>query len=126
MPFVLRSHTHHVRVRRVIGLRKLRLAGHALAETYAVLTRLPGDARLAPADAAEVIAANFADPVRLPDEIFHDLPAILAGADLGGGTTYDALVGLAARSNGLVLATRDARAVSTYRTLGVDVELIGD
>jgi len=27
-------------------------AGHALAETYSVLTRLPGDARLAPPDAA--------------------------------------------------------------------------
>ncbi len=32
--------------------REIALSGHALAETYSVLTRLPGDLRLSPVDAA--------------------------------------------------------------------------
>lgn len=36
------------------------LAGHALAKTYAVLPRLPGDLRLTPSDAAGLLAERFA------------------------------------------------------------------
>ena len=35
-----------------------------------------------------------------------------------------ALVGATARSHGLPLATRDQRALATYRTLGVEVRLV--
>lgn len=41
--------------------RSLVLSGHALAETYSVLTRLPGDARVAPSDAVASIDAGFED-----------------------------------------------------------------
>ena len=42
------------------------------------------------------------------------------------GATYDGLVALAARKHGAVLATRDARARSTYEAIGVQVELLTD
>jgi hypothetical protein len=35
------------------------LSGHTLTETYSVLTRLPGDERLAPADAARLLTVRF-------------------------------------------------------------------
>jgi predicted nucleic acid-binding protein len=38
---------------------------------------------------------------------------------------YDALVGATAVEHRLVLATRDRRALDTYRALDVQVELLG-
>lgn len=92
-----------------------------MVETYAVLTRLPGDARVTPADAATLIDENFADPVTLDASDVH---RVLARHGVAGGATYDALVALAARENHAVLATRDARAWSTYSAVGVDVEVV--
>ncbi len=43
---------------------------------------------------------------------------------IAGGAVYDGLVALAAREHGLVLATRDARARSTYEAVGVTTEVI--
>jgi toxin FitB len=43
---------------------------------------------------------------------------------IAGGAAYDALVGAAASERGLVLATRDRRALGTYRRLDVAVELV--
>jgi predicted nucleic acid-binding protein len=37
---------------------------------------------------------------------------------------YDALVGAAAREQGLALATRDRRALDTYRALDVRLEVL--
>jgi predicted nucleic acid-binding protein len=37
---------------------------------------------------------------------------------------YDALVGAAAREHGVKLATRDRRALETYRALEAQVELL--
>jgi hypothetical protein len=36
---------------RLVDGREIMLSGHAVAETYSLLTRLPGDVRVAPADA---------------------------------------------------------------------------
>ncbi len=61
------------------------------------------------------------------------MPASAKGADLlvelprmgiAGGAVYDALVGAAAREHDLVLATRDRRALDTYRALDVRLELL--
>jgi predicted nucleic acid-binding protein len=41
-------------------------------------------------------------------------------------SVYDALVGATAKEHGLALATRDRRALDTYRALDVELELIGD
>lgn len=89
-----------------------------------MLTRLPGDARVSPADAVTLIDASFTAPTLVGDATARALPAVLAPLGIAGGAVYDALVGLAARSAGLRLATRDRRAASTYAALQVDVELI--
>ena len=40
------------------------------------------------------------------------------------GAVYDGLVALAARENGAVLVTRDARARATYEAVGTSVEIL--
>ena len=106
--------------------REVALSGHALAETYAVLTRLPGDIRLAPADAARLMAERFTRPLPLDAKVAADLPAVLSELGIAGGAVYDATVALAALGNDCVLATRDARAKSTYDTVGAQVEIVAD
>lgn len=101
------------------------LSGHALAETYSVLTRLPGDLRLAPADAARLLADRFVEPFLLGADTARGLPAVLSRHGIAGGAVYDALVALAALEHGAVLATRDARARATYETVGARVIVAG-
>ena len=57
VPLLMQTHRAHAAVRRSRGRRTLALSGHAVAETYSVLTRLPGDSQLEPEDAARLIAA---------------------------------------------------------------------
>lgn len=49
-----------------------------------------------------------------------------ARAGVVGGAVYDGLVGLAARHAGVVLISRDERAIPTYRALGVPFEVISE
>lgn len=53
IPLILLSHEAHDLVTKELGDADAHLTGHSLAELYSVLTRSPGDARLAPSDAAE-------------------------------------------------------------------------
>jgi predicted nucleic acid-binding protein len=46
-------------------------------------------------------------------------------AGIAGGAVDDALVGAVAREHGVALATRDRRALDTYRALAVEIELVG-
>lgn len=125
VPLLVTSHVAHRSVSAALGDRAAALAGHALHETYAVLTRLPGDARVAPADAVRLLGERFEAAALLDARSVRSAPAVLADAGIAGGATYDGLVALAARSAGLPLATRDRRARSTYRLLGVPVEVLG-
>ena len=100
------------------------LAGHAAFETFSVLTRLPPPARRAPAVILELLAANFPANRHLSAEGATELLRRLAGVGISGGSVYDALVGAAAAEHGIVLLTRDRRALSTYRALDVAVELL--
>ncbi|MBO0775898.1 MAG: PIN domain-containing protein, partial [Actinobacteria bacterium] len=95
-----------------------------LAETYSVLTRLPGDARLAPADAARLLKARFSPPLLVSSARARKLPDILSGLGIAGGAVYDALVALAAKEHEAALATRDARARGTYDAIGVNVIVV--
>jgi hypothetical protein len=124
VPLVLVSHLAHQPVNAAVRNRSLALAGHAAHETYAVLTRLPGDARLLPADAVRLLDERFESPAVLDARLARTALAVLADLEIAGGATYDGLVALAARSAGLPLASRDRRAEGTYRRLGVDVELL--
>lgn len=125
VPLLLTSHTAHEAVTSSIGGRSVALSGHALAETYAVLTRLPGDARVAAEDAVRLLRQRFEPAATLDVRSARSAPVVLARSGVVGGATYDGMIALAARSAGLPLASRDRRAGSTYRLLGVPVELIG-
>jgi toxin FitB len=124
VPYLLGSHVAHHVARQHLAGRQPALTGHSLAETYSVLTRLPGDARLAPSDAVKLIDANFDAPAVLAPDVAASVPRLLAPLGVAGGSVYDAIVALAARDAGLPLATRDRRAASTYAALRVDVELV--
>jgi toxin FitB len=124
VPLLVRSHQHHARVVRWWDGQELALSGHALAETYSVLTRLPGDARLAAADAARLLDMRFATPLVLSGEQARTAHSTLSRIGIAGGAVYDALVALAAREHGAALATRDARARGTYDAVGVKVIVV--
>lgn len=123
IPLLVQSHRDHSAVTRWWDGRDLMLSGHALVETYSVLTRLPGDNRLAPADAARLLVARFGPPLLLKPATSRQLPQILGRLGISGGAVYDAMVGLAATEHDAVLATRDARAKLTYDAIGVQVEI---
>lgn len=124
MPLLVTSHGQHVMIAKWAKGRTLGLSGHALAETYSVLTRLPGDARVDPADAVELIDENFPEPLQLGVRAMRAAHREFGRLGICGGATYDGLVALAAREHGAVLVTRDARARSTYEALGVDTEVL--
>jgi toxin FitB len=124
VPLLVRSHQHHADVVRWWDGQELTLSGHALAETYSVLTRLPGDARLAAEDAARLLDARFTTPLTLSRSRAGKVHATLSRLGIAGGAVYDGLVALAAQEHGLALATRDARARGTYDAVGVKVILV--
>lgn len=124
VPLLHDRHPAHRAVSTWLGGRQAVLSGHAAVEAYSVLTRLPGDARLDPTDVVAQFRAAFGPTAVVPAPVSRKLPGLLAAARVEGGAVYDGLVGLAARENGLTLATRDARARRTYDALGVDVELV--
>ena len=118
---LVQSHHDHASVVRWWDGQEVALSGHALAETYSVLTRLPGDARVAPADAARLLDARFSAPLVLSVSRTRKLPGTLSRLGIAGVAVYDALVALVAREHGVALATRDARARGTYDAVGVKV-----
>jgi predicted nucleic acid-binding protein len=118
------GHEKHSAVRTHVHGRRLGLAGHAELETYSVLTRLPAPRRLTPASALRLIRANFPETRRLPPARAARLLDELAETRIAGGSTYDALVALAARHAGLLLTSTDARAAGVYRSLRVEFTLL--
>lgn len=121
---LLATHPHREDVLRWAGDRPLALTGHSLTETYSVLTRLPDDARLAPDDAVKLLDEAFRAPYVLSPDTSADAHRELARLGIVGGAVYDGLVALAAREHGARLATRDARALDTYRAVGADVVVL--
>ncbi|HVA61828.1 MAG TPA: type II toxin-antitoxin system VapC family toxin [Mycobacteriales bacterium] len=124
VPLLVRSHREHDAVVRWWDGQQLALSGHALVETYSVLTRLPGDARLAAPDAARLLATRFASPLLLSGPRSRRLPETLSRLGIAGGGVYDAMVALAAKDHGVPLATRDGRARGTYEAVGVHVIVV--
>ncbi len=121
---VVADHEHHGPTLRALGAKRLGLCGHAAFETYSVLTRLPPPARRTPAAIARLLAQNFPHSRFLGSRAAAALLAGLEPRGIAGGSVYDALVGAAAAEHGFVLATRDQRALDTYRALDVRVELL--
>jgi len=118
------DHEHHETTLRAIGDRRLGLSGHAAFETFSVLTRLPPPARRTPATVGRLLAAGFPHSRFLSEAAAAALLDELYALGIAGGAVYDGLVGAAAREHGLALATRDQRALETYRALGVPVRVL--
>ncbi len=125
VPLLVQTHGAHDTVVRWWGGREVTLSGHAAVETRSVLTRLPGDLRLAPADAARLLEERFAPTLLLQPDTARRLPQELGARGVAGGAVYDALVALAAAEHGAQLATRDGRARTTYEAIGVRVVVVG-
>lgn len=106
------AHEAHAVCRRALVDLRPALSGHAVFETYSVLTRLPLPLRLTAAQATSVLAAAF------PADCWLD------AAGMSGGSVYDALVGQASVANRRTLLTRDRRAERTYRALDVEYRLL--
>lgn len=124
IPYVMQSHPAHLATRRQLAGRQVVLTTHSLAESYSVLTRLPGDARSTPTDAATLLAANFPESIAPDADVARRLPDVLAPISIAGGAVYDALVGLAAAAADIALVTRDVRAVPTYAAVGATIEIM--
>jgi predicted nucleic acid-binding protein len=118
------DHEHHDTTFQALGSRRLGLAGHAAFETFSVLTRLPPPARRTPATVGRLLAANFPHTRFLSPDAAAALLSELPSVGIAGGAVYDALVGASAKEHGRVLATRDRRALDTYRALDVRLELL--
>ncbi len=125
IPLLVQTHAAHAAVVRWWAGREAALSGHAMAETYSVLTRLPGDVRMAPADAARLLENRFSPPLLLGPKTARRLPSVLSRMAIAGGAVYDALVALAAVEHKADLATRDARARDTYEKVGARVVIAG-
>lgn len=124
VPFLLASHVAHESTYAALAGRRLGLAGHAVFETFAVITRLPEPARVGPATATKLIRHNFPRTRYLSDERAAELLEQLTESAVSGGATYDALVAATAVEHGCPLATRDQRALATYAALGTRVLLL--
>jgi predicted nucleic acid-binding protein len=124
VPALVADHEHHRTCAEFVRTERPALGGHALVETYSVLTRLPFGLRLRPEQAVEVIGRAFPDQPQPSLEALRAFLRTVASMRLSGGSIYDALVALAARDNERGLATRDERAAPTYRAMSVSVLLV--
>ncbi|MGH9099228.1 MAG: type II toxin-antitoxin system VapC family toxin [Acidimicrobiales bacterium] len=124
VPIVLADHEHHRPTLDAVGRRSAGLSGHAAFETFSVLTRLPSPARRSAATVTQLLRENFPGTRFLSAAAASELLGRLPSLGTAGGSVYDALVGATAVEHGLRLLTRDRRAVTAYRALEVDVELL--
>lgn len=101
-------HEHHDRTLAAVEARlgrgdRIAVAGHALAETFVVLTRLPAPYRLAPRDAWALIKANFVETASVTTLNGAGYVALLdrvASGGTSGGAAYDLIVALCAAQAG--------------------------
>ena len=85
-PFLRRAHAKEV---------DLQVATHSLAESYAVLTRLPIQPRILPETAADLIrrgVVEVANLVSLDAEDYRQVVHDMAEIGLSGGVVYDGLI----------------------------------
>lgn len=100
------------------------IAGHALFETYAVLTRQP-HLRVSPAQALALLDGTFTERLVLSETATSRALEALASGGISGGATYDGVVGVTAAEAGLPLLSLDRRARRTYEAVGAEVIYLG-
>ncbi len=120
-----RWHERHQAARAAVQACDL-LVGHAAAETFSVLTRLPPPRRADPELVVAFLTHHFPSPPVVLDGDGHR-HLLTAGVEhrILGGMIYDALIGLTAASHDACLMTLDTRATPTYRAVGADYQLLG-
>lgn len=112
-------HKSHAAARKALDSRP-HVVGHAVVESYSVLTRLPPPHRAPAALVRDFLVDRFPSPyLVLSGARLRDLLPWLADSDIIGGATYDALIGLTARESGAELISFDRRAAVTYEAVGV-------
>jgi len=89
---------------RNIGKNRLIVAQHTILETYAVLTRLPGELRVTPSEARDLLAASVRPHMAVAGLQKEDMWKVvdrLVESSVVGGRTYDAFIVQALRSAGV-------------------------
>lgn len=123
-------HGHHTEaaaeIERRLGAReRLATAAHALAEAYAVMTRLPAPHRLSPADALALLEGNFMNGARvvaLDAKGYRSLLRRAGRTGVAGGRTYDAIIAeCALKARAAALLTFNPRHFAELEGAGVRV-----
>ena len=127
-------HEHHQAAQSELA-RRLRddepmlVAGPALVESYAVLTRLPPPHRLSTRDAHRMIGTSFVENgrvVALEGRAYRVLLATMAGAGIAGGRAYDAVIAeCALREHGVTLLTFNADDFAPFARRGLEIVVPG-
>jgi len=89
---------------RNIGKHRLVVAHHSILETYAVLTRLPGDLRVTPSETRDLLAATVrANMVvaGLPEQAIWSVIDSFVLSSVIGGRSYDAFILQTLRTAGI-------------------------
>lgn len=98
---------------------------HVLAESYAVLTRLPGSGRLSPQAATRYLGGIFPDePLVASAGGYRRVLELMVTWGVTGGAIHDCMIAETAREYGAVLVTLDRRAERNYAMVGVEFSLI--
>ena len=118
------GHPNHEEARKVLSRMQLRITGHVGLETFAALTSAAYKPRTSARAAAAAIAQLDANPLTLSSQGYVDLIDKAAEGSVMGGAIYDALIAITAAQHGARLISRDKRAAVTYKTLGVDLEML--
>lgn len=120
VPAILASHEYHEPCHESAGLLDAAI-GHAVVETFAVLTRLPQPYTVPPVQASAALRSYSERVLVIPGDELADTLDRFVIARAGGGAAYDALVAATALRHGVSLLTRDERAAEIYERIGVDV-----
>jgi predicted nucleic acid-binding protein len=101
------------------------LPAHVLAETVAVLSRLPYGRAVSIADAVSLVRTLAGGRVRqLSGDRYLLTFGTVGVAGLGGGAIYDAIIGATVREHGATLLTMDRRAQRTYAAVGATFQAL--
>lgn len=127
-------HEHHQAAQSELA-RRLRddepmlVAGPALVESYAVLTRLPPPHRLSTRDAHRLIEASFVENgrvVALEGRGYRVLLATMVAEGIAGGRAYDAVIAeCTLRERGVTLLTFNADDFASFASRGLAIVVPG-
>lgn len=123
VPALLASHEFHEACHESAGLVDGAI-GHAVIETYAVLTRLPQPYTVPPVQASTALRSYSSNMLVLPGDEVVDAIDRFVTARASGGASYDALIAVTAARHSTTLLTRDERAAEIYERLGADVRWV--